>query len=266
MVVRGHGVEISIPHSLGAIPISEYFEFKAARIKFLSQPDMDDTELAAAMLEVLPVLVEGPLERLPLFSNRKEFGIDYEDLCLYDLYFHLTDIIDNYKPTPVGTRYAVDWYDEKGKSCSYYLEPDEAKRMQIGKGYSAGEVIELNEYRRKLLPMEEKDGTGKYELTLACRQLAILLRKEGEVFPWSRTKRKELVEGRTTVFQDFPASAYKDVAFFLTAMTGISVKEKLLSPSSTRIKNPFTGTPINVKRNSRLGRELNVKEGSFGTK
>lgn len=262
MILRSNSSQFDIPLFLSEIPLRNYIGFKRQRQKW--HKSIMGGEETEPLLDILPMLVKGDLSELPLYSESDTgeiIGLDFQgELSLFGIYAHLIKMIDAYVPNPeIG--YSFGWYDENGEKCTYYAEPDRAKRLYSRKAYTVGETVELEEFERKYtkaikdnsegeeLDEWSADKQGNLAFWLSTRKMAILARKEGERLPFNATHRAEFVEGRAKVFEDIPLDVYLNVCFFLKTTVEGLMKELTLPRSTTQPKNHFTvvrtkGNPI----------------------
>lgn len=280
MILKGDGKEFDIPLFVHEIPLPRYIAFGRARQRHHDALAGEDAgEIRDALLEVLPTLVDGDLSSLPFYEKHEgdnfRIGPDYRGvLSLWHIYAHLLNMIDSYQ---IDTRldYSFEWL-----GGTYFVEPDRARRLLLHKSYTAGEVIELNEFRRKadaktrhnakktgfdteaadaVLGKEGKaeklmaekaealrgleaagDPNGNLAFMLSKRQMAVLARKEGERLPLNKAERDAFLTAREKLFSEITLDIYLDVRFFLLAILKGSKSQRTTAHSSGRSRNRFT--------------------------
>lgn len=191
------------------------------------------------MLEVLEkslsVLVKGDMSLLPIHNDTDEIDdllgngvnwLDGEDITLVRLLCYLCNLFSSYIAVipPVDVRYQTTYKGEV-----YYLEPDRLQRLAVMgapvigqvKGFTVDEVNELTEYQRifdkKIETKGDPDGALEFQLSLL--QIAIMLRKDGEVLPRTREARRQWLHDRSLHFKELPMCVVYEVkAFFLRTL------------------------------------------------
>lgn len=177
------------------------------------------------MFDVLSTVCRGNLELIPvavnnedvtkLFRTKFHYNIENvysEPLSLTRLYCHVVTIINAYKAQAVSNDFTIAWQGE-----AYTIDPHEAFIALNGGDYTAGEAITLLDFRKRALEgFKEKgrDEGGNIEFNLAIQEMAVLLRKPGEVLPHRRRQRVTFIDRRAPVFRNLPLNIVLDVRFF----------------------------------------------------
>lgn len=218
--------DLDIPFSPSEFTYGAVEDFRAAEQKYFNASTGEDADPIKAwqyLNKAIRFVVKGDLTHLPNFIGGENSEsliksgyqiIPGDELSMARLYAHFVNMVESYEAEPevIDGNFFLKWKGEK-----YYIEPDRANRLLDQKAYTNGEVLESLEFNRKTAEAikQKGDPQGNLAFTVTLQQMAILLRKEGEVLPMHEGKRKAFIESRAKLFAELPFDVVIKVRFFL---------------------------------------------------
>ena len=271
MEIEYKGTTIDIPFDLSERTVNQHADFKAREQDYLKacvegneKPDDEDVtiQINQALLETVQQIAFGDLSKLKMshveddvqsmFENGYHLNPTQEPSILR-IYTHYVTMVKEYKPSRMEMTYSVKWWadQEKTKQETYWIENNEAMRLFDQKAYTSGEVIVLQEWRRRIKNQVQQKGDpeGNLALTMDQTDLAILLRKQGEKLPVNQNKRRRWLNKRKRVFNDFPLDELLRVRFFLINIGVAYAKLQTTASFLNRKNQPSSGTQKNKSTN-----------------
>lgn len=234
------GATINLPLTAHEIQWEAFCDFKDQEQEYFTAQETEDSQ--AAILSItralayvygewiwdLPFSLDEPLEELFLKGFTVTLG---DDLSVMRLYAHLNTIINTFKPEMLKDK--VFKLVVGGEE--YQLDQLKAAKFLTLEGVSTGEAIEVLEFRRiaeKNLE-EKKFALGSMDFTLGLRELAILVRKKGEVLPWNRKELEVFLNDRMQTFRTVTAGEVLTLRFFLINSYLIWLQNRTINSSGT---------------------------------
>ncbi len=226
-----------LPYDAGEIKYSQYIDYITLKKKYFSL-DEDTNELSLNNEEEsIPYLIEAIQvicgkgeywEGIPVsepsdldIMDDVEYFFDYEreDLTIYKLYTHINNILTSPDIPEVDNTYGIKYKNEE-----YYLNYNEVVGTFLGADmkYSTGEVLTILEAQRLGNQAIERHGDpeGSIEFTVSLNEMAVLLRKKGEVLPSSKQDRDKFINTRSVLFSDLPMDVvFICKSFFFAILT-----------------------------------------------
>lgn len=212
--------------------------------------DVSNIDYVSHYTEVVSFIVKGDLSDIPFSDDdtfvdggMKELGLLAigSSVTLIKLYWHIVTLVNSYTgefSKDVVERYAkgeknilqsiTSHFSVNYKGETYYIEPDRAKRMLSLKGYTVGEVLEVEEFERYYKREIEKlgDKQGSFEMALDMSVMAVLLRKDGEKLPIRKLEREQFIATRGRHFGGLGMDVVLRCLFF-SGLSQIELKQIL---------------------------------------
>lgn len=261
MIIEYKGTTLDIPFDLSERTVNHHANFKAHEQVYLKaciegNEKPDDIEVTdqinAAFIDTVGQVVFGDLSKVPHVHIEDDIQAMFEhgytltpldEPSIMRLYTHYVTLCNRYEPGRVELTYSIDWWtDEKQtEKTTYWIENNEAARLHDQKAYTSGEVILVQEWRRRIKNaiQQKGDPEGNLALTMDQTDLALLLRKNGEAIPANQGKRRLWLNKRKRVFNDFPLDELFRIRFFLIAI-GIQQAKTRIIDSSLRSRTNQT--------------------------
>lgn len=194
---------IELPDTVAEITFGQFIDFKQSESAFFEAEELIDRY--AAMMEAAAHIAKGNIDPLPITGKDDEISIEF-------IYRYIVGLINSYNPEA-----SLDAFSFRVAHHGEVFEvAGNADKIMTGFGLTAGEVIEVMEYRRRAGRMTTEIDAGNIGFSLGLSELAILLRKPGEKLPVSKAERTTFIEERRKLFEDLPMDAVLNVRFFLT--------------------------------------------------
>lgn len=224
---------LAVPLTADEITYSAFLDYQQAEARFIEVNREHNTDrfdlVEAALIEAVRVICGPHVADLPFTANEGALGTMIEegyqiglgsDLSVLGLYAHLTVLLKtaNYhgdlKPDNLPAFLVIE---HGGKS--YRVVGQQAARVMSSKPLTAGEAIEVSEYRRRhseAVAARVQDGSA-LDFTLGLSEFAILVRRPGERLPSDDEKRERWITERRELLADLSLTDVMKVRFFLTA-------------------------------------------------
>lgn len=248
---------------------------------------MERPEILEVLNKSLAAIIPEPLTEIAIhnagddLTEMLENGVDWfdgGDVTLCRLTCHLCNLFKNYIAIvpPIGDAYQCEY-----KGDAYYLQPDRVKRLYAlnhpiidkkastsRRGFTTDEVNEISEYQRIFDKKIERKGDpdGALEFQLNLLQLAILLRKDGEMLPRAREERRKWVHERSLHFQQLPMSVVYEVRAFFLGISKYLLTSLILQHTSGKVQRSPNLTALTQRAAKRRGntqrrrRRLSMKQ------
>lgn len=228
----------------------------------LDRDQIDQSKLDEAkeyLIAAVEKVIGGNLQKIPfrlkdddpvyLEETRFQVGFD-TDLSIIRLYMHYINMIQAYRPEVVPYKYIISWWRDKKQTAKvdYTLTGANVRAAISEVTYTSGEVLTLNEWRRRISTaiLQKGDPDGNLAVTLDATELSILLRRPGEELPINKADRKKFLDTRKRIFNGAPLTFILDLRFFLANILERSAKIKIID-ISLRSRNPSSGGTIKSK-------------------
>lgn len=267
---NGKTKSLDIPFHASEISFSDFCDFK----NFRSQMEDDDQE-AETYLMMLPAALETFIPGirqagLPSHLERDsglnliDFGYTMDighELSIMRIYAHVINIIQGYAPLTIPKEfilYKKDYGFTRVKinvdkeTETYQVDKQNAVAMMLN--LTTGEAIETLEYQRRAAHwMKKTKDIGNIDFELGLTELALLVRKPGELLPADKPGRDKLIKERQELFKNVDLSTVLDLRFFLLATLLDYANSQTLRISGNLPK--VTGLK-SVRQRRRKGRKL----------
>lgn len=239
-----------LPYDAGEIKFSQYIDYITLKKKYFSIDEdtnemslNNDDEYIPYLIEAIQVICgEGEYWKdIPISEPSDldiiedvEYFFDYEreDLTIYKLYTHINNILTNPDIPEVDSTYGIKYKGEE-----YFLNYNEVVGTFLGKDmkYNTGEVLTILEAQRLGNQAIERHGdpNGSIEFTVSLNEMAVLLRKKGEVLPSSKQDRDKFINSRSALFADLTMDVvFICKGFFFAILTDYLTQ----TPTSSSLK------------------------------
>jgi len=243
---------IDIP-TIDEIKFSDWCDFRTSEARYMDQ-DITPAEANQNLKESLKHIIRGNLDILPAYVKGDETAKLIEngyylkigdEVSVMRIYAHLVTMIQAYMPDKIPHTFRLRWGGKK-----FTIQKQPIARVLLGRPMTTGEALEVLEYQRRASASMEttpKD-IGNIDFNLGLREIAILLRKQGEELPAERTERIRFINSRMELFKDIPLRTILDLRFFfaLSLMSYTTTKTILSSGKdhqvvTTRLKQIVNG-------------------------
>lgn len=200
------------------------------KIDFSDLFNVDVSSLVDDVGELLPEVLEAHIES---FRDKDEVDLETSEITLTKIFEHIYAIINNYEYDARKSDYSFVYKGETFKVFKRYR--DTMYGFQTYEKVSLGELAEAFEVTRQTQKLFKKtDDKSSVNLTEILHFLAILARKDGEVFPMTNTE--NFIDSRSKFFLDIDFQSGSDVFFYLTLSLSLSQKEQIVSGSLTHLR------------------------------
>lgn len=252
ITVKHENIKIKLPTVAHEITVFEYFDFlekKNDYLKLLHNENSEMQEVMLAIVKSINCIVKIGVEKLlNIPANSKKdleagaldnfmFDIDNQDVTLFRLLSHITNIIDSYKGKKTD-RFCIEgtwYYLTNSAKCLF--------GMKDTHDLTVNDVMTIAEFERrtnnviqhrdtKIYENTKKDKDGKeieepisVLMSDRLRKLAVLYRKKDENLPLGIAERETFLHSRMYLFSNAPMTIALDAAFFLKSSLVALVKE-----------------------------------------
>jgi len=207
---------------LVCVAVSECLDVSLAEIYTL-----DPSKLVDAYGIILPDVLQRHVE---MYTNSEAEKVDLEDmeLSLMTLYEYLYSLVKAYSFEDDRDDFS---FTHKGETYIVFKRyKDALLGTKMYEKVSVGELVEAFEVSRwASKELTKATDKASIQLTEVLRLLAILARKEGEVFPMENTDK--WIDNRSKEFIDIDFKSASDVFFCLTASLTFSEREEIANTS-----------------------------------
>lgn len=212
---------IELPENIDEVSLSQAIQFNNRYEKYRKWSEENDAdELTVdqqiAQIELMANCVSGYLDLDVKELSKLKVGSEDEFISAFDSVYgilaYLISIMETYQFTkPEDSSYKFVHHGIEYSVRGYYRNAifDNTDMTDL----SLSEAIECLEVKRLALNIKNKDNA---KFTEMITTLAVLSRRDGELFPENQFEIDEFVNERVKEFQDINMKVAYDVAFFLT--------------------------------------------------
>lgn len=204
---------------------------------------LDGDKLLDSDGNLLPEIMQ---RHIDMYNKSESVDYTQAEWSLMYMYEHIYKLIASYKFDPAEKDYSFVYKGEKFKVFAKYR--DAILGIERYDKVSVGELAEAFEVTRQAHKLWGKADAASVQLTEILRLLAILARKQGEIFPMDKSE--EWIESRSKYFLDIDFQSASGVFFYLThSLTG-SEKDQIANTFLTHLSNRLTSLMTTSENNS----------------
>lgn len=147
-----------------------------------------------------------------LIENKYHIGLE-DDISLMRLYAHWVTIVDAFKPEKVPRIIKMDM---EGTTCE--LTKERVEILFMGEGTTAGQLIEILEFRRRCLFLAEtvkSEATGNLDFNLGTTEMSLLVLPKGVKLPHKRGPLMKHINEWKKKWEFVPLDELLTIRFFL---------------------------------------------------
>lgn len=206
-------------------------------------------EITRAFQAMMATIIDGNIEDIEfsiegdepakLIEDKYHIGME-DDISLMRLYAHWITLVDSFKPEKIPTIIKMDM---EGTTCE--LTKERAEILFMGEGTTAGQLIEVLEFRRRCLHLAEttiNEANGNLDFNLGTTEMALLVLPKGVKLPHKRGPLMKHINEWKKKWEFVPLDELLTIRFFL------------VTTIINWLANKYTGDFLNKKNATQLKR------------
>ena len=201
--------------------LSDFFTANGNKVDLATMFTIDISDLTVNG-EIHPDILEHHIE---MFKSEAPIDRKTALTTLTGVYEHITAVVKSYRHNNDQEDFSFNYKGEKFTVFKRYR--DKLLSLQKYDKVSTGELMEAFEVSRKIQKTFKDAEKSDIEITHVLQLVAILARKDGEVFPFENSE--QFIKQRANHFIDLSFQNGSDVFFYLTHSLNISERTQVLS-------------------------------------